>query len=99
MRRQGYPAQQLGLLGMGLGAMPKLLGQSGVTEQFASPLSVGGDILGLAAGLATGGVFGPLGGAGGSASQLAALQNPSQASMVLRRMGYNPSNTTSLFGF
>ena len=103
MRRQGYPAQQLGLLGMGLGAMPKLLGQSGVTEQFASPLSVGGDILGLAAGLATGGVFGPLSGAGGSASQLAALQNPSQTNMVLSAMGYDTSNqdalTKSLFGF
>jgi len=68
MRRQGYPAQQLGLLGMGLGAMPKLLGQSGVTEKFASPLSVGGDILGLAAGLASGGVFGPLSQAGAGAS-------------------------------
>ena len=70
MRQQQYPAYQLGLLGQGLGMMPKLMGQSGTSEQFASPLSVGGDVLGLAAGMATGGMFGPVSGAAGGASAI-----------------------------
>ena len=79
MRQQQYPAYQLGLLGQGLGMMPKLMGQSGTTEQFASPLSVGGDLLGMAAGLATGGVFGPLsaGGVGGAAGITPQINMPS----------------------
>ena len=79
MREQQYPAYQLGLLGQGLGMMPKLMGQSGTTEKFASPLSVGGDILGLAAGLATGGVFGPLsvGGLGGASNIASQINMPS----------------------
>ena len=77
-RELQYPAYQLGLLGQGLGMMPKLMGKSGTTEEFASPLSVGGDLLGLAAGLATGGVFGPLaGGAGGAAGIAPQINMPS----------------------
>ena len=79
MRQQQYPAYQLGLLGQGLGMMPKLMGQRGTSEQFASPLSVGGDLLGLAAGLATGGVFGPLstGGVGGASAVTPQINMPS----------------------
>jgi hypothetical protein len=33
MRQQQYPAYQLGLLGQGLGMMPKLMGSTG-TESF-----------------------------------------------------------------
>jgi hypothetical protein len=79
MRQQQYPAYQLGLLGQGLGMMPKLMGQSGTTEKFASPLSVGGDILGLAAGMATGGMFGPLsvGGLGGASNIASQINMPS----------------------
>jgi len=79
MRQQQYPAYQLGLLGQGLGMMPELVGRNTVEEKFASPLSVGGDVLGLAAGLATGGVFGPLsvGGLGGASNIASQINMPS----------------------
>ena len=59
MRQQQYPAYQLGLLGQGLGMMPKLMGQSGTTEKFGSPLGALGDAAKLAGALASGGFFNP----------------------------------------
>jgi len=59
MRRQGYPAYQLGLLGQGLGMMPKLVGRNTREEEFGSPLSVLGGAADLAGALATGGFFNP----------------------------------------
>ena len=79
MREQQYPAYQLGLFGQGVQGMQPLVGRNTVEEKFASPLSVGGDVLGLAAGLATGGVFGPLsvGGLGGASNIASQINMPS----------------------
>ena len=79
MRQQQYPAYQLGLFGQGVRGMQPLIGRNTVEEKFASPLSVGGDVLGLAAGLATGGVFGPLsvGGLGGASNIASQINMPS----------------------
>lgn len=101
MREQGYPAYQLGLLGQAVGTLPQsIIGQTQTTQQQAGPMGILGGIAGLGSSLALGGInpFGFLGG-GSTASQLASLQNPSQTNMVLRKMGYNPNDTTSLFGF
>jgi len=45
MRRQGYPAQQLGLLGMGLGAMPLLTGSRGSKSYSQASLAELGQFL------------------------------------------------------
>jgi hypothetical protein len=89
MREQGYPAYSLGLLGQGLGMMPQLVGSYGTSEQFASPLSVGGDLLGMAAGMASGGLFGPL--SAGSAAGMATPQ--------INMPSYLPGAGTGLPGF
>jgi len=101
MRELGYPAQQVDLLGRAVGTLPRnIIGQTQTTQQQAGPMGILSGLAGLGSSLALGGInpFGFLGG-GSTASQLASLQNPSQTSMVLRKMGYNPNDTTSLFGF
>lgn len=45
MREKGYPAQQLGLLGMGLGMMPQLTGRRGFSTTSQRSLSDIGDFL------------------------------------------------------
>ena len=100
MRELGYPAQQVDLLGRAVGTLPQsIIGQTQTTQQQAGPMGILGGIAGLGSSLALGGInpFSFLGG-GGTASQLASLQNPSQTSMVLRAMGYNPNDPSSIFG-
>ena len=76
MREQGYPAQQLGLLGQAVGTLPQsIIGRTQTTQQQAGGAGILGDALGFGSSLLLGGInplsiFG-LGGSSTSAAESA----------------------------